>query len=358
MRKMANVIVKSFSGGPDYQVDTDAKTCTCMAYRSGKTRPCKHIKLAMENLGASEPIAETPKIKPGKTHPTYSQAASAVVKMVRTRNIREAVYWLHYLAAHTERRFILIRRLAVISVEDNLNISTHEAVMGAVFGLLKAKQSPEADFRDYVREIIRICKSPNWWETPDGRDYVINGLARGIQCYWIIKNQPELSTAAGRMEAFDKALAEADYVKAIALTRMLKDDKAEQIEMSEHLRDFVKASGNTEAMRGLAVWMKMIGLLAGFDRNPVCHTIYRLFRGKLGNHDPVTVSEAEIDAAIAQCKSDWENPVPVPAWTQDGIHCAGADRRFAGTAEGMAYQCLSYLQYGRLDHSDPQIPSL
>jgi hypothetical protein len=41
---------------------------------------------------------------------------------------------------------------------------------------------------------------------------------------------------------------------------------------------------------------------------------------------------------------------------QDGIHCYGSDRRFAGTVENMMGVCCAFAKYGRVHPEDPHPP--
>lgn len=59
------------------------------------------------------------------SHPTFSQALSALVKSLRIRRPEEAVYWLVYLDRFTEReyRFRTARRLLIGSAEDGHSVA-------------------------------------------------------------------------------------------------------------------------------------------------------------------------------------------------------------------------------------------
>src|ERR1035438_3631871 len=84
--------LKSFSGnGVVYTVDRSARTCTCHQFLS--EGHCKHL----DEVGVYQPKQFTP-----RTHPTFSQALSGLVKSIRMRRVEDAVYWLLYLDGFTK----------------------------------------------------------------------------------------------------------------------------------------------------------------------------------------------------------------------------------------------------------------
>src|SRR5436190_22049642 len=86
------ILLKSFSGESRYKISLDQRTCSCPQFVAA--RCCKHLNA----LG----IYGTPRPFVAKTHPTLSQALSAMVKSIRLRRVADAVYWLVYLDTFKE----------------------------------------------------------------------------------------------------------------------------------------------------------------------------------------------------------------------------------------------------------------
>jgi hypothetical protein len=126
LTKLPLIRLKSFSGSAVvYTVDRQRQTCTCREFAEGGH--CKHL----DEFGVykrREFIA--------RTHPTFSQALSGLVKSIRMRRVEDAVYWLMYLdgfPASEERgkkaaRFRVARRILIGSAEDGHSISVMESV--------------------------------------------------------------------------------------------------------------------------------------------------------------------------------------------------------------------------------------
>jgi SWIM zinc finger len=68
------ILLKSFSGERWYSVSLDKRTCSCLHFIT-TLPPCKHLNA----LG----IYGTPRPFVARTHPTFSQALSALVKSIR-----------------------------------------------------------------------------------------------------------------------------------------------------------------------------------------------------------------------------------------------------------------------------------
>jgi hypothetical protein len=131
-------------------------TCSCSEFRTERGK-CTHLTA----LGIFPRRAFFP-----TTHPTFSQALSALVKSLRVRRPDEAVYWLIYLDHFKEReqRFRIGRRLLIGSAEDGHSVAVMEKVRAA-FPRISKRDTP---LRELVAEAIRICKLPNWWHPASG----------------------------------------------------------------------------------------------------------------------------------------------------------------------------------------------
>lgn len=102
-----------------------------------------------------------------KSHPTFSQALSGLVKSLRIRRVSDAIYWLVYLDSfgnEKRERYRTARRLLIGSVEDGHSIAVMEKVVENFSHLTKA----ETSLLDLAEAAIRICKIPNWWNPASG----------------------------------------------------------------------------------------------------------------------------------------------------------------------------------------------
>jgi hypothetical protein len=167
-----------------YEVDRDARTCTCPAFRWSRKGDCKH--LASLGVGKEGGVGATvirPRDRRRKTpfvpstRPTFSQALSALVKTIRLRRVEEAIYWLVYVDSFPEEkvrngRFRLGRRIFVSCCEDGMSV----AVMEAVTKMLWPMTKPATPLEQPATEVVRICKVPKWWDpSTGGPDYMRHG---------------------------------------------------------------------------------------------------------------------------------------------------------------------------------------
>src|SRR5713101_5411318 len=75
----ATILLKSFTGDQWYNISLDKRTCSCPQFVA-TLLPCKHLNA----LG----IYSTPRPFVARTHPTFSQALSAVVMNSSTKAMR------------------------------------------------------------------------------------------------------------------------------------------------------------------------------------------------------------------------------------------------------------------------------
>jgi replication-associated recombination protein RarA len=146
-----NIIrLKSFSGDQWYEISLLDRTCKCAGFNATLV-PCKHLN-ALGFYSRSRPFVS-------KTHPTFSQALSGMVKSIRLRRVESAVYWLMYLDTFEEPqyRFRTARRILIGSAEDGHSISVMEQVVESFRRISKA----QAGLEELAAEVLRICKMPN-----------------------------------------------------------------------------------------------------------------------------------------------------------------------------------------------------
>src|ERR1035441_8449030 len=170
-RKLPPIRIKSFSGsGVDYTVDRSERTCTCPQFAADGH--CRHL----DEVGVYQPKQFTP-----RTHPTFSQALSGMVKSIRLRRVEDAIYFLVYLdqfppnekLSQKAARFRVARRILIGAAEDGMSLSVMEEV-AANFKFLCKLYTPLVYL---AAEIVRICKLPNWWNpVTGGHDYILSSL--------------------------------------------------------------------------------------------------------------------------------------------------------------------------------------
>jgi hypothetical protein len=173
-RDQANtaILLKSFSGESWYRISLGNRTCSCSQFVTDHS--CKHLN-ALGIYGAPRPFVP-------KTHPTFSQALSAMVKSIRLRRMEDAIYWLMYLDTfkEPESRFRTARRILIGSAEDGHSI----AVMEKVADSFKRINKPHAGIEELATELVKICKVPNWWNpSTGGHDYIYHGMVAQRQLW-------------------------------------------------------------------------------------------------------------------------------------------------------------------------------
>jgi hypothetical protein len=172
LTKLPLIRLKSFSGGGMvYTVDRLGRTCTCLQFAT--EGHCKHL----DEVGSYQPKHFTP-----RTHPTFSQALSGLVKSIRLRRTEDAVYWLIYLDGFPESeeltrkaaRFRVARRILIASAEDGHSISVMEAVASTFKSPLQAGYPAGLPGG---RDRPHFIKLPNWWNpSTGGHDYIYSNL--------------------------------------------------------------------------------------------------------------------------------------------------------------------------------------
>jgi replication-associated recombination protein RarA len=139
--------LKSFTGDEWYTVSLDNKTCTCAKFLTTHEL-CKHLN-ALGIYSRQRPFV-------ARSHPTFSQALSGMVKSIRLRRPEEAIYWLVYLDTFKEpqHRFRTARRILIGSAEDGHSIPVMEHVVGSFKRIGKVQAHVEelaTEFCGFVR---------------------------------------------------------------------------------------------------------------------------------------------------------------------------------------------------------------
>src|ERR1035438_8605258 len=148
--------LKSFQGDEWYNICLDDKTCDCPDFQ--KAAQCEH--LSALGIYPLKPFLP-------KTHPTFSQALSGLVKSLRIRRVEDAVYWLVFLDRFRRgkrARYRTARRLLIGSAEDGHSVAVMEKVVKYFSRLCRN----DTDLVHLVAEAVRICRVPNWWNPSTG----------------------------------------------------------------------------------------------------------------------------------------------------------------------------------------------
>lgn len=335
-QKVDSIRLKSFTGDQWYNISLTRKTCDCPSFtRAGG---CEHLSaLGIRRLRTFTPT----------THPTFSQALSALVKSVRIRRVEDAVYWLVYLDTFGDKRerYRTARRLLIGSAEDGHSI----AVMEKAVGNFPTFSRRDTGLVYLVAEAVRICKVPNWWHTSTGGpDYIYSGLVgeRELKYFTGVRSPENITTLIKRgIEQRNKPMALAGVIG-------LSDAKLGATKQAELILSLAKRYQHPLAQRLAQVHLSAKSALSG-DNNFLCQAAWMLAGGEspIANQiEPVFIEDCY--ELTEKAKERWRNPRPIPGWCCDGVHCAGNDVRFAGMWQQMYAVCRAFKHYGRVDPND------
>jgi len=339
----STIRLKSFQGDGWYNISLDQKTCDCPEFR--KAAQCEHLTaLGIHLLRPFLP----------KTHPTFSQALSGLVKSLRIRRVEDAVYWLVYLDGFKEKpyRFRTARRLLIGSAEDGLSVPVMEKVRENFLTISK----PQSELLDWIAEAVRICKLPNWWH-PDsgGSDYIYRSLV-GERSWKYKAWDRKLPTLQKEIQ---KAIEEQD--RAMALGGVTAFAAVQPIfgatKQAEFLLQQAEKMGHDLAVRLCKVHLSARTALSS-DNNFLCMATWMMAGGVSPVAEKIeSVTAGECYELLDRVKERWQNPEPIPRWCCDGVHCAGDDPRFMGCLPEMYAVCKAFEYYGRVDPNDEWLPS-
>jgi hypothetical protein len=336
------VRLKSFTGDQWYSISLDNGTCTCTKFLT-TNEMCKHLNA----LG----IYSRQRSFIARSHPTFSQALSGMVKSIRLRRVEEAVYWLMYLDTFKEPqyRFRTARRILIGSAEDGQSISVMEQVVESFRRISKT----QADLEELAFEVLRICKVPNWWNpSTAGHDYIYSGMLAQRRLAYLSGN----ITAESLLRLIEQGIAEKAKATALAGVMGLTEIRMGASKQAELLSALAKRNGHDLAERLTQVHLRARSALSS-DNNFLCQTAWML----AGGNSPVAdvllpVTSTEVSDLIEKARARWKDPQPIPGWCCDGVHSAGNDVRFMGTWEHMNAVCRAFSHYGRVDPKDEWLP--
>jgi hypothetical protein len=334
--------MKSFRSDEWYTICPAEKTCECREFgdRGGN---CDH--LAALGLYRLRPFRPT-------SHPTFSQALSALVKALRIRRVEEAVYWLVYLDKFKERefRFRTARRLLIGSAEDGHSIAVMEAVSEGFRSLCRRKETSVADL---AAEAVRICKVPNWWNPiTGGPDYIYSGMVGQRELAYMALPR----TVENMTKLIEQGIEEKKKTTALAGVMGLAEARLGGTKQAELILALANKCQHPLAERLARVHLRERSALSS-DNNFLCQAAWLMAGGVTPVADVIEqVTTDEVARLLDAANERWGNPQPIPRWACDGLHSSGADVRLAGLWHHMFSVCLAFEYYGRVDPNDEWLP--
>lgn len=335
------ILLRSFANDVSHRISLDAKTCDCPGFQQTPGR-CEHLNaLGIYQLKSFQ----------AKTHPTFSQALSALVKSLRIRRTEDAVYWLLYLDTFKEPqyRFRTARRLLIGSAEDGHSIAVMERV-AEHFSVISRAQT---ELYYLAAEVLRICKVPNWWHPcTGGPDYIHSGMVGRRELAYFPGERSKESISA----LIEQGIEHQQKSMALAGVMGLSDARVGATKQAELVLALAKRYQHPLAERLAQIHLHAKSALSS-DNNFLCQAAWIM----AGGVSPVAdeeepIQEAEVQALIIQAEERWRHPQPIPGWCCDGTHSAGNDVRFAGMWHHMHAVCKAFEHFGRIDPEDQWLP--
>lgn len=342
MLQGTNIIrLKSFKGDGWHNISLHEKTCDCPEFQQMAGR-CKH--LTALGIYPLKPFV-------AKTHPTFPEALSALVKSLRTRRTEDAVYWLMYLDSFKEpqARFRTARWLLIGSAEDGHSIVVMEKVLEQFPKISRL----ETELHYLAAEAVRMCKVANWWHpSTNGPDYVYSCLVGDRQlAYFPGEGSPEFMT-----RLIERGIEEKKKTMALAGLSGLSGARVGGTKQAEVVLTLAKKHQHPLAERLAQVHLRAKSALSS-DNNFLGQAVWMLAGGVSPVAEAIEpVSEGEVIGLLDKAKERWKTPRPIPGWTCDGVHSAGNDIRFMGMLQQMYAVCKAFEFYGRIDPADEWRP--
>jgi hypothetical protein len=334
--------LKSFTGDTWYNISLDRRTCDCPAFRMMPGPPCNHLN-ALGIYSERKPFIP-------QSHPTFSQALSALVKSLRIRRVEDAVYWLVYLDSFREKtsRFRVARRLLIGSAEDGHSVAVMEKVVERFSTLTRG----DTDLLYLAAEAVRICKIPNWWHPASGGpDYIYSGLVGERELLHFAGDHSQENMT----RLIEQGIEERNKSMALAGVMGLSHARLSSTKQAELILALAKKHQHLLAERLAQVHLSARSALSG-DNNFLCQAAWMMAGGQSPVADTMeSVFAAEVMELLDKAKYRWKRPQPIPGWCCDGVHSAGEDVRFMGMWNHMFAVCRAFAHYGRVDPEDEWI---
>jgi hypothetical protein len=335
------ISLRSFTDNVWHRISLAEKICDCPEFRSTAGR-CPHL-IA---LGIHPQKPFTP-----KTHPTFSQALSALVKSIRLRRVEDAVYWLVYLDSFKEpqHRFRTARRLLIGSAEDGHSIAVMERVREDFPIICR----PQTELARLATAAVRICKIPNWWHpSTGGPDYIYSGMVGERELAYFDGER----TVAGMVKLIEEGIERRRKTTVLAGVMGLSEVKMGATKQAEVILSLARRFQHPMAESLAQIHLQAKSALSS-DNNFLCQAAWMMAGGASPVADAFEpVSDSEVMDLLGSAKERWRDPRPIPGWCCDGTHSAGNDVRFMGMWHHMYAVCRAYARYGRVDPNDEWLP--
>jgi hypothetical protein len=289
---------------------------------------------------------------------SIAQAMSALVKSVRLRHTEDAAYWyLHVATCFPKDYFRLYRRMFIIGAEDCIDPAIQRQ-MYEWYKLAMVSKDRALINKLAVHLIQRICSTENWWQSPSGQKYILGwrltekaskaagDLPNGMKDYF---RSAECSTEIVTIATSNSPLG-IRTEKALYLHFHGCANGMNRAVYASKLVDAAIQSKNLQARMTAQAHVAYAKQLGNMDENWLAQALWRLLGHPL---EAKTISTpGDLDALYnAKLQEVFEASRIPPAWTQDGVHCSGKDRRFAGLLSSMVACCNVFNAYNYLDPS-------
>ena len=324
--------------GVHYQIDLQLKTCSCTSF--SKAKDCKHLDAV---------CCWPPKTYIAPSHPTFSQALSGLVKSIRLRRTADAVKWMLYCDHMPQPggRFRIARRLLIGSVEDGHSLAVMERTAKNFPHLAKS----DVHLIEMAAEIIRICRIPNWWHpSTGGPDYIYSGMVAWRLAALYKQGGVDHEDALIKLE---EGINDQNAILVMAaVERLMAFKKLGRTALVEYLLGLAKKYNNEIAERLCNIHLMNKSALSN-DSNCVMQASWILGGGVCNVVDAyVPVMATEARQMLVEQFEEMRKYQPIPLEYLDGIHCGGADKRYAGMWHYMNAVCECYKLHGNVEPSN------
>ncbi len=227
------------------------------------------------------------------------------------------------------------------AAEDNFSIP----VMASVSGWFNCQR--KNDLHEAVRQVIKLCRTPNWFAFEEGRRYVRQWLE--AECDPISAG----ASSARLLGLLETAVRENDALRVMrAFNAFYGDRTSDRRALAQMAHRLACERGNGDAML-LAELYEANLMTLWSDGNLAGQLLYALVLGRqIGVQIDPPISDEYARTLTSQSAYSLSLGVHVPDWARDGVHCEGQDRRFSGVLVDMNRACTAFEKFGRLDPDD------
>jgi hypothetical protein len=258
------------------------------------------------------------------------------------RRTEDAITWFLYLWRIPQFRARAQRRVLIAAAEDNLSVGVIRKVSEWYNTIERVK------FESGVREVVRICGTPNWWAQPGGRQYIY-AWARAEKGVGAL----EALTEDSIYDAISRHAEQGKLNEALtAFSALYARMRIVPHRVAELLNTLTSRTSTVHARRLATLYMANLRHI-GSDGNLAGQALYTAIAGVFADQAVPEPQGPEVRDYIALARERLAQRPRIPLWALDGVHTGRfRDGRFAGTVRMMAACCRAHLHYGRLDPAD------